>query len=156
MQLYFLRHGLADRGAWSGDDFNRPLTVEGKERMKRSAKTMQSIGLELDRIVSSPLVRARQTADIVARRLGIDVVEDDRLAGGFDLDSLEAMLRDFKRDERVILVGHEPTFSMVIGDLIGGADVVCKKGSLARIDLSSISPPRGQLVWMIPPRALAL
>jgi phosphohistidine phosphatase len=154
MQLYFLRHGLADRDKWSGSDFERPLTDEGAARMKREAKAMESMGLELDRLLSSPLTRARQTADIVARRLDKEVVEDDRLAGGFDLRALEKILQRCKSGERIMLVGHEPSFSDVIGTLVGDADVVCKKGSLARVDIFSLSPMRGRLVWLIPPKAL--
>jgi phosphohistidine phosphatase len=156
MQLYFLRHGLADRSAWGGDDFSRPLTPEGVEKMERSAKTIEAAGLRFDRILSSPLVRAMQTAEIVAKRQGIQVEPDDRLAGGFGLAALREILESCREDARVLLVGHEPTFSDTIGGLIGGADVVCKKGSLARVDLYSTSPPRGELVWMIPPRVLAL
>jgi phosphohistidine phosphatase len=154
MQLYFLRHGLADRDKWSGNDFERPLTQEGKERMKREAKAMEEMGLELDRILCSPLTRARETAEIVARRLDMDVMEDERLAGQFDIRVLEKIVRKGKTGERIMLVGHEPSFSEVIGTLIGDADVVCKKGSLARVDIFSMSPVRGRLVWLIPPKAL--
>lgn len=156
MQLYFLRHGVADGSGWNGDDFHCPLTPEGKARMEKSARTMEAMGLELDRIVSSPLTRALETAEIVAQRLGMTVAEDDRLAGGFGVDSLDQMLSDYGQEERIMLVGHEPSFSIVVGSLAGGAEVVCKKGSLARIDLDSFSPPHGRLIWMIPPRLLTL
>jgi phosphohistidine phosphatase SixA len=79
---------------------------------------------------------------------------DDRLAPGFDLKALEAILRELEGTLAVMVVGHEPDFSEVIGDLIGGAQVVVKKGSLARIEMHSLSPPRGTLVWLIPPKLL--
>jgi phosphohistidine phosphatase len=155
MQLYFLRHGLAE-SSWNGDDFHRPLTDEGRTQMEKAAKTMKAVGLELDRIFSSPLTRALETAELVARRLNLTVDEDDRVAAGFDIDSLGHMLSEYGQEERIMFVGHEPSFSMVLGSLVGGADIVCEKGSLARVDLYSTSPPQGRLMWMIPPKLLSL
>lgn len=156
MQVYFLRHGLADRSAWDGDDFQRPLTPEGRDRMKRTARTLERLDLGIDHVVSSPLARARQTAEIVAKRLDLGVEQDERLAGGFGPRELQDILEPMPSDARMMLVGHEPTFSDTIGAIVGGAHVVCKKGSLTRVDLFSVRPPRGQLVWVIPPRVLVL
>ncbi len=159
MQLYFLRHGLAaDRVHWHGDEARRPLTPEGEERMAREAATLRKLRLGLDRIISSPLTRALQTAQIVAKELKLSnrVVEDPRLAPGFGLEPLAGILRDHGDAGALMLVGHDPDFSDTIGELIGGGTVICKKGALARIDLADPDEPKGELVWLIPPRMLVL
>jgi phosphohistidine phosphatase len=156
MQLFFLRHGLADRSAWHGDDFKRPLTPKGRSRMQREARQLGRIGLQVDYILSSPLIRAVQTAEIVASFLKRKdrLVLDDRLKPSFDMAKLQALLTDYADAEKLMLVGHEPDFSTVIGQVIGEGDVVCKKGSLARIDLDSLHTLHGELVWLLPPRIL--
>ncbi|MBS1252040.1 MAG: hypothetical protein MAG451_01076 [Anaerolineales bacterium] len=158
MRLYFLRHGLADRSAWHGADFERPLTYKGKVRMGREAETIGELNLKLDAIITSPLTRAFQTAQIVAEHLGMldDLVEDARLAPGFDVSDLAEILEDHLDDARLMLVGHEPDFSETLSDLIGGGEIVCKKASLARVDLYGGPSLRGELVWLIPPKVLAL
>jgi phosphohistidine phosphatase len=123
--------------------------------MQRSAETLGRMGLEVDRILTSPLTRALQTAEIVAKRLGAPLLPDERLAEGFGTDALEELLAPLSPGARVMLVGHEPSFSLTIGAVVGGARIVCKKGTLARVDLHSSRPLRGELVWLIPPRALA-
>ena len=158
MKLYFLRHGLADRSEWSGPDHERPLTSQGEARMAHEADTFAELNLDLDYIYTSPLTRAYQTAEIVADRLDLSdrLIEDQRLALGFDTDDLVEILGDHPDAEGIMLVGHEPDFSETIGDLIGSAEVVCKKGSLARIDVYDWISPRGALVWLIPPKMLVL
>jgi phosphohistidine phosphatase len=156
-RLYFLRHGLAaDRGEWTGDDFERPLTARGKALMVREAETIAQLDLQLDLILTSPLVRALQTARIVAEALGMQehLLADERLAPGFDTPALAEMLKERSDLSALMLVGHEPDFSETIGALIGGGRVVCKKGSLARVDLPDDGSLAGELVWLIPPGAL--
>ena len=138
MKLFFLRHGLADRSAWSGADYERPLTPRGKERMMEEGDTIARLDLGLDAILTSPLTRAFQTAEIVADQLGLldRLVEDDRLSPGFDRADLLAMLEDHDEADSLMFVGHEPDFSWTIESIIGGGSVVCKKGSLARVDLT--------------------
>lgn len=124
--------------------------------MNLTARCLQQLNLGLEVLLSSPLVRARQTAEIAADGLDPKPIFqlDERLAPGFDLAALDAILRDFDGVQALMVVGHEPDFSEVIGDLIGGAQIVVKKGSLARIDLYGLAPPRGSLVWMVPPKLL--
>jgi phosphohistidine phosphatase len=158
-RLYFLRHGLADRAAYTGtDDRLRPLTAEGVARMEAEAATLARLGLNCDVIVTSPLTRCRQTADIAAAALGTNdrVVEDPRLAPGFDMEELAGILADHGGSDVLLLVGHEPDFSWVVSALTGGSDIVFKKGGLARVDLMPGSPPAGNLVWLVPPKILAL
>jgi phosphohistidine phosphatase len=159
MKLYFVRHGDAvEADSWRGDDASRPLTDEGRDRMTRAAKTMKRLGFALDVIVTSPLVRARQTAAIVAEALGLrdKLVEDERLGPGFDLVRLAEIVRAQRGADAVMLVGHEPSFSMTIGRLAGGGAIDVKKGSLARVDVADPSELRGELVWLIPPKVLVL
>jgi phosphohistidine phosphatase len=157
MIIYFLRHGLAeDREAWLADDRQRPLTKEGKEKMTQEAGALAGLNLSLDLIITSPLVRALQTAQIVAMRLNVEdkLIQDERLAPGFDLQKLSEVLATHPGAETVMLVGHEPDFSETISSLIGGGSVVCKKGGLARVDRASQAPLIWELVWLMPPKVL--
>jgi phosphohistidine phosphatase len=157
MKCYFLRHGIAvDPQEWSGSDFDRPLTREGRLRMEREARAIADLSLDLDVIVTSPLVRAKQTAEIVAERLKArcEPVEDDRLADGFNVERLGAILSAHAGAESVMLVGHEPTMSLTLGQLAGGAHLELKKGALAGIEFAGPSPASGTLTCLIPPKVL--
>jgi phosphohistidine phosphatase len=156
MQLYFLRHGPADWPDWdAARDEERPLTDKGVKRMKAEAKAIQKLGLSLDVILSSPLVRARQTAELVAKRLGLDVIQEHALTPGFDAKRLRGVLRGHAKAGAIMIVGHEPDFSQTIAELTGGR-VVMKKGGLARVDLESLDPPSGKLIWLLEPKTLTL
>lgn len=156
MRLYFLRHGLAgDSTTWAGADEQRPLTPEGVARMQASARTISTLELELDEIVTSPYVRARQTADIVAAQLGLPVTPHASMVPGFNFPAMERLLNTRLQAGALLLVGHEDDFSQLIGRLIGGGRVVMKKGSLARVDLLQLQPPAGILNWLLPPKLLA-
>ncbi|HEY4689296.1 MAG TPA: phosphohistidine phosphatase SixA [Anaerolineae bacterium] len=157
MELYFLRHGIADWPNWNtARDDERPLTDEGVAKMKAEARTIEQLDLGLDAILSSPLVRARQTAEAVADRLGLEVTDEPALAPGFDAQRLPDVLRRHPDAQALMLVGHEPDFSKTIAQLIGGGRVVMKKGGLARVDLESTDPPKGALVWLLAPKVLTL
>jgi phosphohistidine phosphatase len=158
VRVYFLRHGIAgERRAWRGDDAERPLTKQGIERMRIIAAALTRLDLSVDAIITSPLVRAKETAEIVAHTLQPrpKTVEDTRLAPGFDARTLRAILRDHPYAGTVMVVGHEPDFSETISALIGGGHVAIKKGGLARVDLPDAQSGRGELVWLVPPRVLA-
>ncbi|MFN2529131.1 MAG: histidine phosphatase family protein [Candidatus Baltobacteraceae bacterium] len=158
MKCYFLRHGIAEENSASGRDYDRVLTREGVQRMQREAKTIAKLELSLDVIVSSPLPRAKQTADIVAAEMKITdrVVEDARAGTRFDPENLAAMLSDHSDAGAILFVGHEPGMSMTIGSLVGGMSIDFKKGSLACVELSRPSSMRGSLVWLVPAKVLAL
>lgn len=159
MRLFFLRHGRADRDQWLGlSDYERPLTGQGIRLMERTAAVIDALGLDLDLILTSPLTRAEQTARIVATRLHMvdRLVQDERLSPGFGPSYLQQMLHQYPGLGSMMLVGHEPDFSHTIGDLIGDARVVCKKGGLARVDLLYGDRLEGELVWLIPPKVLNL
>jgi phosphohistidine phosphatase len=157
MILYFLRHGLAgDRAAWEGDDRERPLTKKGIQHMEATARTLKKLGVEVDAILSSPLKRAIQTAQIVAETLGLQVIQDERLAYGFGLEALGQLIREHAQAKALLLVGHEPDFSLTISALTGGSDLSIQKGGLVRVELTGESQDKGQLVWLLPPKILIL
>ncbi|MBK9776268.1 MAG: phosphohistidine phosphatase SixA [bacterium] len=156
MKVYFLRHGPAGkRGEWKRDDAERPLTVEGIEKMHRIAATLAALDLGLDAIVTSPLVRAKQTAEIVAQALEMPLKEEARLAPGFNPELLRAILLDHPGAKAIMVVGHEPDFSATIGALIGGGSIICRKGGLALVELPDAHSHKGELLWLVPPRILA-
>jgi phosphohistidine phosphatase len=160
MILYFLRHGQAgDRAEWQGDDAERPLTKRGKESMGREAETIVQLDLRLEVILTSPLLRAVQTGEIIAERLMLSdkFIVDPRLAPGFNFDRLVEILKENTGLNAILLVGHEPDFSQVISQLTEGGQLALKKGGLARVDLNGNSEaPVGVLVWLIPPKVLIL
>ena len=159
MRCYFLRHGIAaDREEWRGPDADRPLTDDGRKRMIREAKTMAALELGLDVIVTSPLVRAKQTAAIVAAKLDLRdrLVEDGDAGLDFDRGRLARILKKHPSADAVMLVGHEPSMSETLGDLIGGARIDFKKGSLACVDLDEPSSLHGVLLWVLPPKVLTV
>lgn len=155
MLLHLLRHADAgDPAAWSGPDAVRPLSEKGRKQSKRLADHLASIGFSVDAVITSPKIRAEQTAEIVAERIRARIVVDDRLAGPFEADTVEAMLDDAGGPERVLLVGHDPDFSELLSTL-SGPRIDMKKGALARIEIDRpLRPGRGTLRWLIPPDAL--
>jgi phosphohistidine phosphatase len=158
VNCYFLRHGIAvEPDEWTGRDFDRPLTHEGIERMKCEARAIADLSLKLDVIVTSPLRRARQTAEILADRLKLrdEIVEDKRLAEGFNAMRLSEILGEHDKAEAILLVGHEPTMSATLGRIIGDANVELKKAALAGVALSDASATRGTLICLIPPKVLS-
>ena len=159
MILYFLRHGLAGvREEWQGDDAERPLTKKGLKNMQKQARTLARLNLRLDMIITSPLTRAFQTADIVARELKMveRLQPDKRLAPGFGRNDLEQVLADHPEAKTIMLVGHEPDFSLTISALTGGGNMILKKGGLVRVDITTINPLQGDLVWLLPPKIMRL
>ena len=146
-----------ERPEWNGDDAERPLTKEGKERMARSAAVLARLDLQLDAILTSPLARARQTADIVAEALNAKekLLNEKRLGIGFNRDRLAEILRDHAGCAALMLIGHEPSFSETISALIGGGRIVCRKGGLVCVKLGDPTSLKGELLWLIPPRLLA-
>ena len=158
MLCFLVRHAqAADAATWPGADGERPLTDKGRARMERAAKALAALDLDVDAVVTSPLVRAKQTAAIVAKRLRLDdrLTEDARLAEGFGVAQLHAILVEHGDANGVVLVGHEPSMSGLVAELVGGATVDFKPGSVACIDLPRPNSVRGTLVWFAPAKLLA-
>jgi phosphohistidine phosphatase len=151
MHLYFFRHAVAQPADDHTPDHKRALTPEGIARTHQAARQLKTLGVDPDRLYSSPLIRARQTADIIGQTLGIAVQVRKEVGPGFNLSAVEALTRDLGDDDEALFVGHEPDFSQTIAALVGGR-VVMKKGGLARIDSLAYHPLVGQLVWLITPK----
>jgi phosphohistidine phosphatase len=156
MRLLFLRHGIAEDVSPDGTDYSRRLTAEGIESMQTEAAGMARLNLKVELILASPLVRAAQTADIVALALGLRsrLREEMRLGLGFSLHHLKTIVGAYSDTRTLMLVGHEPGMSTVVGQLIGGADVEMKKGSLAIVDALEAEAGAGCLVMLAPPALL--
>jgi phosphohistidine phosphatase len=149
MKLCFLRHGEADWPNWDKPDDERPLTERGRKEMKRVAKFLQRLKFSADAILTSPLPRASQTAEIVAGRLGIELKTETALAHGFNAERLGRLLA--KADtECIMVVGHEPAFSEVIKELTGG-EVKLSKAGVALLEVNR-GCTSGKLLWLFPPK----
>lgn len=158
-ELYLIRHGVAEeRGdAWP-DDARRPLSDEGMSLMKKNARGLARLGVTLDVVLTSPLVRARQTAEIVAAafdtRPPIVVIESLSTNG-----SPQAVITDLEAHARrghIALVGHEPGIGELAAKLAGSRRAFeFKKGAVCRIDVESLPPAgAGTLKWFLTPKIL--
>ena len=154
MKLCFLRHGEADWPNWTKPDDERPLTQRGRKEMKRVAKFLELLKFVPDAILTSPLPRASQTAEIIGKRLGIELQTEPALAHGFNMERLRRLLAK-RNAECVMIVGHEPLLSAVYSYLLGEPSVAIdvKKGSIGRIDVDRFTgQPHGVLKWLMPPK----
>ena len=150
MRLYLVRHGKAEAG--TGDDFERRLTPDGAQRLEIEARVIKKLGIRPDRLYSSPRVRARQTAEILASALGLAVEVHEAVNFGFDSAAVVQLTQDLSSDAQVMFVGHNPSMSDVVQALTG-ANVDLKVGGLARVDIPFPDQPmRGQLAWLLAPR----
>jgi len=156
IELHLLRHAHAgDPMAWDGPDERRPLSDKGEKQADRLGRFLAGIGFATDAVITSPKLRAAQTAEIVAGHLGIPVVLDARLAGSFDFAMVEAMLRDAGDPIRPVLVGHDPDFTDLVEILTGSAAVTMKKGAMIRIDIERpLAAGAGSLAWLVTPDLL--
>jgi len=164
MNLLFLRHGIAiDREdpKCPPNDFDRALTREGIRKMNEAARGMRALGIQFDAALSSPLVRARQTTEIVVKHckptLKVEIFED--LAPGMNAIVVARLLsKKYPKDATILLVGHEPDFGRAVATLAFGApdaDFSLKKGGLACVELGAAgATPRGTLLWLLTPALL--
>lgn len=156
LQLHLLRHAHAgDPMKWKGPDSQRPLSEKGQNQAIRMGLFLAEAGFEPDLIMSSPLVRALETARLVATPLGLPVVVSNGLAEPLDLDSLERLLIGAGNPRRPLLVGHDPDFSMLAAELAGVSELPVRKGTLLRIDARRpLQAGSGILRWLLPPDLL--
>ena len=137
--IWLLRHGDAEDGS---PDSERPLTEKGREQSRAVGAALKALGVEIDACLTSPKVRAAETARLACEPLGVEPQLEPKLAGGpFDAEALAAGLGD-----DVLLVGHDPDFSMAVHSLTG-AQVRMKKGGLAGIE-------KGELMVLMRPREM--
>lgn len=161
-EFYIMRHGIAVTRSSAGfpDDAKRPLTPEGKEKMRQISAGLKRAGFDPDWIVSSPLVRAVETAEIVGETLGSNVPLEfcDALRPGGSAEALIAFLAKRPNRKRVLVVGHEPDLGEMAARLVGAglhANLPFKKGGCCLITFDSFPPKSpGRLVWWLTPRLM--
>jgi phosphohistidine phosphatase len=164
MKLYLLRHGIAlDRiGGAVHSDFQRPLTKEGKAELEMVGLALKKLNVKADLVVSSPLVRARETAEIIKSELGCseELQITEALSPGCSASDLYKFLRPFHDRQDVFLVGHEPDMGRLAATLLWTGpefDMPFKKAGICRIDVSDIPPNYpGRLKWFVTPKILSL
>jgi phosphohistidine phosphatase len=158
MELYLMQHGVA---LSKEADPERPLSPSGADQVAASAAAMATLGISLDLIASSPKLRARQTATIMAKALGhpvSDVVESDHLLATKPVEQALSFLKMHERAERVFFAGHLPQLGRIASTLTGGGangHIGFVNAGLARIDIPSLPTTEGTLRWLLPPRLLA-
>jgi phosphohistidine phosphatase len=148
-QLWLLRHGEAEPHDARPDD-ERRLTDRGREQARVAGCALAALKVKIHLAFTSPKVRARDTALLACKALGVEPIEHAPLAGGFDLDDALELLGAGAPDQRVLVVGHEPDFSQVVHDLTG-ARIDLKKGGIAGVRLDGA---RGELIVLLRPREL--
>ena len=149
MQLYFLRHGEADWPHWTKPDDERPLTDFGKKEVRQVGRFLNRLKVKPTLVVTSPLPRALQTAEIAAAQLKAKLRQDEALQPGFGVAELRTVLK--RHHSRVLmLVGHEPDFSSVISALTG-ASLKLSKAGVALVDFDP-ETEKGRLLWLFPPK----
>lgn len=158
-ELYLVRHAIAaERGEEWPDDSKRPLTERGISRFKEGVAGLRALDAVVDEIFTSPLVRARQTADLLASGLegkpSVKVL--DALAPGNTASGVMTQLARAAKRRRIALVGHEPDLGELAAHLIGAKRALpFKKGGVCRIDVESLTSKRaGALAWFVTPKVL--
>jgi phosphohistidine phosphatase len=161
MEVYLLRHGIADDTSPTGRDADRELTSEGRRKLQDVLKTVAAAGVNPEVIISSPYVRARQTADIACEIFGYKeaVHRSDALVPESDPQQVWQEIRNVYRGAHsILLASHEPLMGRCTGFLLGYPDLLIdfKKGAIVRIDVEQFGiGPRGLLRWMLIPKLAA-
>ena len=165
MNLYILRHGIAVEPGTPGfeNDSDRPLVPKGERRLRKAAAAMRKMEVSFDLILSSPFVRAKQTAEIVADGLKLKkrLQFSDALVSGGSAKALIRQLSELEpAPESVLLVGHEPDLSRLISLLVAGdefAAVEMKKGGLCKLETAELQPDQcARLAWLLTPAQMEL
>ncbi len=142
---------------WPGPDSDRPLSEKGRLQADGMGRFLARSGFHPDVILSSPKLRALETARIVAAPLDMPVEVDEALGGPLGFGEIERILRSHGNPGTPLLVGHDPDFSELAAALVGAAGVPLRKGCLVRIDLAvPIRPGQGLLRWLLPPELLGM
>jgi phosphohistidine phosphatase len=148
-QLWFLRHGEAEPHD-ARPDFDRRLTERGEQQSRAAGRALAALGLSFQLVVTSPRVRALDTARLACEAVGCEPIADDRLGSGFDVDAALELAAAAGEAKRVLFVGHNPDFVEIVGDLTG-ATIDLKKGGIAAVRRHG---RRGELIVLLRPREL--
>lgn len=156
MTIYFIRHGEAEEHKIGKSDSERKLTEEGKRKMRRAADGWKNLINGFDYLVSSPLIRAKETADIVKDVFDFDdeIILDNRLIFGNRTENVVDLVNEL--DGSIALFGHEPDFSNHVSNLIsqGNAEIDFKKGMIAKISFGGKARIGGGILeFLIPTKA---
>jgi len=160
MDLFILRHGKAAESSGGTDDAARALTEDGKDGIQKVARWMKSKKYRFDVIATSPLKRAYETAEIIAKSLGQKdrLTTWDELAPGGDPETVCYHASQYGKEAMVLIIGHEPALSLLITNIIGGegnGSLILAKAGLAKIrNYSFTKRPSGQLVWLLTPESI--
>ena len=158
-EIYLIRHAVAEERSekWP-DDTKRPLTDDGMSRMRKSIRGLSRLGVSFDIVLTSPLVRTKQTAEIAAAGVSprASIVAVDSLAPDGTSAAVIADLEKHAKKTRIALVGHEPNIGELAARLIGWRHAIeFKKGAVCRVDLATLPPSGpGDLRWLLTPRIM--
>jgi phosphohistidine phosphatase len=156
MQLWLVRHAIAaERGEFDGPDAERPLTDKGRRRFREFCGWLAEQGAMPQAVMSSPLLRAAQTAALLAKSAGLKkslVTFSGVLAPGADVSAVAQFVRD-QSAQFIALVGHEPDMSHCLSELIGGGSFAFGKGFVAAVEIdSTLTLGTGRLRWLVGPK----
>lgn len=166
MELFIIRHAIAAPLGKENEfsDEKRAITVEGRNRMREVVKGLVKLGVEIDLILTSPLARAVETAEIIAAAVGLskkDIKQTGNLAPGAFPDNLFAEIKGNAGAEAIALVGHQPDLGGLIARIIqsdgGVLSIQLKKGAVCCINVTETVPAlRGDMMWLLTPKQLRL
>ncbi|MEQ1883846.1 MAG: phosphohistidine phosphatase SixA [Bryobacteraceae bacterium] len=154
MEIYFLRHGIAEDHAPSGRDADRRLTDEGRQKLRRVLERAHQAGVAPSLILTSPFKRAMETAEIAARELGYEgkLVRTFALVPSGSPQEVWEEVRLHRDEGSILLAGHEPLFSATVSYFLGSAREIVqfRRGAMVRIDVETFGgAPAGLLQWML-------
>lgn len=153
--LFVLRHAIAEDLSDSGDDFDRNLTEEGINKTKSLKEFFSELNEEVDIVLTSPYVRARQTAELfIENTNNVELKIVDFLALGSSSNEIIRGLNIFNKYSKILIVGHAPDLEIFLGRLTGGNKIRLKKGALAKINLDDSIDLSGELEWLITSKLL--
>ena len=153
-EIFVLRHGNAEdiNECQSKSDFDRKLTEEGKDKIAKLGKFLNKIDSNIDIVITSPFLRAKETAEIVVNSLDKkpELKIEDFLSPGVSVQEISRGILDkYSKKDKILIVGHAPDLGIFIGKLIGAKNIILKKGALAKIVLNDSIELNGELVWLV-------
>jgi len=161
MKLYIVRHAIAqDRGSVGISDQDRALTEEGREKMRRASAGLRSLGYIPELLLTSPLLRARQTADILLEELGkgIELAVTPALSPSATRQELYRLIGLHSKRNSLMLVGHQPSLGEIAGEIVFGSSerfIELKKGGVCAIEIEGVrGTPKGRMVALVTPSIL--